>query len=181
MQIEDEDFSFTFFEKLAQEQHEKLDDLKYYEKKNLTIKDVIKRIKQSRDNTGHGQGIASNFTRRKTLLNVVERFIQNKNKISAGETFDKNISQDSKIINKDEEFKLSWDKIANLHEPSNDSHSKDIEYNGDTIFREICLLETNTNSNHIWIFWILITLRILPILSIQIRDFETSLDFTMPD
>jgi hypothetical protein len=111
--------------------------LKYYENKNLTIKDVIKRIKQSGGRVELGNDTASSFSRRKTLLNVVERFVQNKNKISAGGTLDKNISEDSKIINKGEELKIGWSKITGYQELSNYSYNKDTEYHGDAIFREI--------------------------------------------
>ena len=170
LQIEDEDFNFTFLERLSPEQHEKLSNFHYYGSKNIRTKDIFAEIKNS--------------------LKVLKKQINNEvNNSRSKSKFDSNVDSEE---NKELEPPISRNVIApdmptrnNMIEGLKEDYRnffmqnkttdtsmifgiRNMSYSGESILREMWMLEAQRQNNK-WIIRIIGIVRIMLILGIQFR------------
>ena len=157
-------FNFTFLDKLSAEQHEKLDNLYYYSSKSIQTKDLFAEINNSlkllkqRINTNlrtkfsNSDEEEQNEMEPKFKRNVVVPNSDRQNNIvvKLSEGFNNYLQN-----NKAKEILMSYKQSLWY-------------YSGESILREICMLEAQRDIDK-WIIRIVAIVRVLLILGIQFR------------
>ena len=185
LQIEDFDFSFTFIEKLKPEQHKKLQDMSYYQKKELNMKDIVSIIAQTKKNLQ--KRVSTPRYRRSSAFNF-KSLVTNIRNIPTSES--RKVETEQVIIGRPENVGFSqsnesknenkhravWDQFLINHaidehedEANEETEDQGITYRGEAIFREIALLESQSKVNSLPLR-ILMLFRVLAIISIQFRN-----------
>jgi hypothetical protein len=182
LQIDDDEFKFTFLERLNKEQHDKLTDFKYYQHKHLEFKNIFEQIRKLKKSFILERNTTMKLNKQKSTF--FTNLTKDRGNISDNEIL--KLKSSLKIGNEkalEEDKVKEWvnnsdQNILNLKNSWN--YDEMTEYKGESILREICILEAQRNNGRIYLI-LLIWIRILMISATQLREFDDVLKITFAD
>ena len=141
LKIENDDFNFTFDSKLSNELHEKLIDIKYYQKRDIDIKKILTNIKTSKRDLNIKRKTTMKWEKQRSLFAVsISNDKQNLSKKDI--ELVKTNGKDKATPHFENEWAQNRELLKNQDNRSiHELDSTVPQYQGDAIFREICLLE----------------------------------------